>query len=187
LCFGRLPPGEIPRDSLDGRLGGHLSRSSLCREDKYLMPLKEIKLRFLGHSSRVPTELPQSLLLSLEECGVGKHVDLKRMKLDWKQRNRVRFKVILHSVRSRDSSVGIGTGYGLKDGGVGVRVPVGQEFSFPMSSRPAVGSTQPPIRWVPGAISSGVKRPGHEADHSHPTSAEIKKIWIYTSTPHTPS
>jgi hypothetical protein len=31
---------------------------------------------------------------------------------------------------SRDSSVGIATGYELEDGGVGVRVPVGQEFSL---------------------------------------------------------
>jgi hypothetical protein len=30
---------------------------------------------------------------------------------------------------SRDSVVGTATGYGLEDGGVGVRVPVGQEFS----------------------------------------------------------
>jgi hypothetical protein len=29
----------------------------------------------------------------------------------------------------------------------------------------------------------GVKRPGREADHSTPTSAVIKKTWIYTSTP----
>jgi hypothetical protein len=28
-----------------------------------------------------------------------------------------------------------------------------------------------------------VKRPGREADHSPPASAEIKKTWIYTSTP----
>jgi hypothetical protein len=38
-----------------------------------------------------------------------------------------------------------------------------------------------------GALSPGVKRPGHEADHSPPTSAEVKKMWIYTSIPHTPS
>jgi hypothetical protein len=31
---------------------------------------------------------------------------------------------------SRDSSVGIAIGYGLEDEGVGVRVPVGQEFSL---------------------------------------------------------
>jgi hypothetical protein len=29
----------------------------------------------------------------------------------------------------------------------------------------------------------GVKWPGREADHSPPTSAEVKKMWIYTSTP----
>jgi hypothetical protein len=28
-----------------------------------------------------------------------------------------------------------------------------------------------------------VKRQGSEADHSPPTSAEVKKTWIYTSTP----
>jgi hypothetical protein len=33
-----------------------------------------------------------------------------------------------------------------------------------------------------GALSSGVKRPGREADHSPQTTAEVKKIWIYTST-----
>jgi hypothetical protein len=31
---------------------------------------------------------------------------------------------------SRDSSVGIATGYGLDDRGVGVRVPVGSEYSL---------------------------------------------------------
>jgi hypothetical protein len=28
-----------------------------------------------------------------------------------------------------------------------------------------------------------VKQPGHEADHSPPAGAEVKKMWIYTSTP----
>jgi hypothetical protein len=31
--------------------------------------------------------------------------------------------------------------------------------------------------------SLGVKRPGSEADHSPPSSAEVKKAWSYTSTP----
>jgi hypothetical protein len=44
-------------------------------------------------------------------------------------------------------------------------------------------STQPPIQWVPGALSAGVKRPGREVDHSPPTSAEVMKMWIYTSAP----
>jgi hypothetical protein len=32
-------------------------------------------------------------------------------------------------------------------------------------------------------LSLGVKRPGHEADHSPPASTEVKKIWICISTP----
>jgi hypothetical protein len=29
-------------------------------------------------------------------------------------------------------------------------------------------------RWIPGTLSSGVKRPGHESDHSPPCSSEVK-------------
>jgi hypothetical protein len=42
-------------------------------------------------------------------------------------------------------------------------------------SRTALGPTQPPIQWVPGALSLGVKRPRREADHSPPSSAEVKE------------
>jgi hypothetical protein len=52
-----------------------------------------------------------------------------------------------------------------------------------MSSTPALRSTQPPIQWVPEAFSSGVKRQERETDHSPPASAEVNKMWIYTSTP----
>jgi hypothetical protein len=31
---------------------------------------------------------------------------------------------------------------------------------------------------LPGALSLGLKRQKHEADHSLPTSAEVKKAWI---------
>jgi hypothetical protein len=34
-----------------------------------------------------------------------------------------------------------------------------------------------------GALSSGVKRPGREADHSPATSAEAKKTLVYKPTP----
>jgi hypothetical protein len=51
------------------------------------------------------------------------------------------------------------------------------------ASRPALGPTQPPIQWVRGALSLGVKRPEGEADHSPPSSAEVKNAWCYTSTP----
>jgi hypothetical protein len=64
--------------------------------------------------------------------------------------------------------VGIATGYGLDDRGVGVRVPVGSRI-FSTSSRPALGSTQPTNQWLPG-----VKRQGREADQSSSSSAEGK-------------
>jgi hypothetical protein len=62
-----------------------------------------------------------------------------------------------------------------------------KNFLFTTSSRPNLGSTQLPIPWAPGALSLGVKRPGREADHSSPASAEAKKMWIYISTLPTPS
>jgi hypothetical protein len=37
--------------------------------------------------------------------------------------------------------------------------------------------------WVPGALSLGVKQLVREADHSPPSSAEVKNVWSYTSTP----
>jgi hypothetical protein len=58
-----------------------------------------------------------------------------------------------------------------------------KNFLLSMSPRPALGATQPPIEWVAGAVSLGARRPGREADHSPPTSAKVKKTWIYTSTP----
>jgi hypothetical protein len=52
-----------------------------------------------------------------------------------------------------------------------------------MSSTPALGPTQPPIQWAPGALSTGVKRTVLEADHSPQTSVKFKKTWVYTVTP----
>jgi hypothetical protein len=43
--------------------------------------------------------------------------------------------------------------------------------------------------WGPGALSLGVKRPpGHEADHSHPSSAGVKEyVELYLHSPNPPS
>jgi hypothetical protein len=78
--------------------------------------------------------------------------------------------------RSRDSVVGIATGYELDVRGIGVRVPVGARFFLlATSSGPVLWPTQSPIQWVPGVPSPGLKRPGREADHSPPNSAEVKR------------
>jgi hypothetical protein len=58
-----------------------------------------------------------------------------------------------------------------------------RNFLFSTLPRPALGPTQPPIIWVLGALSPGVKRPGREVDYSPPASAKVKKMWLYTSTP----
>jgi hypothetical protein len=52
----------------------------------------------------------------------------------------------------------------------------------PTTSRTALGPTQPPIQWVPGTLSLGVKQLGCEADHSTPSSAE--NAWSYTPLSH---
>jgi hypothetical protein len=46
---------------------------------------------------------------------------------------------------------------------------------FSTASRPTLGLTQPPIQWVPGALLLRVKRQVREADHSPPSSVEVKK------------
>jgi len=60
-------------------------------------------------------------------------------------------------------------------------------FLFTTASRTALGVTQPPIQWVREALSLGVKRPGSETDHSHPSSVEVKNAWSCTSTSNTSS
>jgi hypothetical protein len=55
---------------------------------------------------------------------------------------------------------------GLRPGWLGVRVPIGAGNFSPHH--------QPPIQWVQRALSLGVKRPGHEADHSPPSSSQVK-------------
>jgi hypothetical protein len=44
------------------------------------------------------------------------------------------------------------------------------------------------MQWVPGALSLGVKWPGREADHSPPSSAEVKEcVELYIHSSNTPS
>jgi hypothetical protein len=80
-------------------------------------------------------------------------------------------------------------GYGLEDRGSRVRFPTGLGiFLLTTASRTTLGPTQPPIQWVAGALYLGVKRPGREADHSPPSSAEVKQcVELYIHSPKTPS
>jgi hypothetical protein len=55
---------------------------------------------------------------------------------------------------------------------------------FSAASRLALGRTQPPIQWVPGALSPGVKWQGYEADHSRPSSAKVKNGGAMPPLPH---
>jgi hypothetical protein len=79
----------------------------------------------------------------------------------------------------------IALSYGLDDRGFQSRQWVGifLHFLHSTTSRSALGHTQPPIHWVTGSLSLRVKRPGREADHSRPSSAEVKNARRYTSTP----
>ena len=70
-----------------------------------------------------------------------------------------------------DSSDCITTRYGLD--GPGIESRRGRDF--PHTSCPALGPTQPPIKWVPGLFPRGVKRPGRDVDHPLPSSAEVKE------------
>jgi hypothetical protein len=73
---------------------------------------------------------------------------------------------------SQDSSVCTAPGYGLD--GRGSIPGSGKIFLLFKPPRPALGPIKPPIQWVLGAVSTGVKRPGREADHSSPYRADIK-------------
>jgi hypothetical protein len=75
----------------------------------------------------------------------------------------------------------IALGYGPDDGEFKSQQGLGI-FLLTTASGPALGHTQPPIQWVPAALSLGIKRPGSEADHS-PSITEVNNAWSCTSTP----
>jgi hypothetical protein len=57
-------------------------------------------------------------------------------------------------------------------------------FLFTTATRTAMGPNQPPIQWVLGALSLGVKRPGRGADNSPPSNAEVKacvELYLHSS------
>jgi hypothetical protein len=87
----------------------------------------------------------------------------------------------LRYYRRRDSSVSIATGYGLDDQGGGSSSPERvKNFLHIVQTGSGVHPTS--YKMGTGGSFPGIKRQGREADHSLPTSAEVKKMWI-TSTP----
>jgi hypothetical protein len=72
-------------------------------------------------------------------------------------------------------SVGTALGYGLDDRGSRVRLPAGAA-NFSLHHRVQNSSVAHTAFYTvgTGALSLGVKRPGRQADHSPPSTAEVK-------------
>jgi hypothetical protein len=58
-----------------------------------------------------------------------------------------------------------------------------QEFSIIHDIQTGFGARLVSYPMSTGGSFPEVKRPGREGNHSPPTSAEVKKTWVYTSTP----
>ena len=79
---------------------------------------------------------------------------------------------------ARDSSVSIGTRYGLD--GQGIESRWGARFSAPVQTGPGTHPTSYTVRT--GAL-QGVQRPGRGIDHPTPFSAEVKErveLYLYS-------
>jgi hypothetical protein len=93
-------------------------------------------------------------------------------------------------VGNHHSSVGLALGYWLDDRSSWFRLPARELgiFLFTTASRTALGPTCPPIQWVPGSLSLGLKQPGPGTDHLPPSSAKVKEyVKLYFCSPNTPS
>jgi hypothetical protein len=115
----------------------------------------------------------------------------EQMRLQWPQATAPKHTETLKQnesrwVKSRDDSVGIARR--LRAGRQGV---LGFDswrelgiFLFKTAFRPALAPTQPPIQWVPRALSLRIKRPESEAYHTPPYNAEVKEcVELYLHSP----
>jgi hypothetical protein len=86
--------------------------------------------------------------------------------------------------RSRGSSGSIVSDYGLDDRG---SIPGRDKWFFSLTSvsKPALWPTQPPVQWVPGVLSPGIKRGRGVMLTTHPYL--VPRSWMsrsyYTSSP----
>jgi hypothetical protein len=77
-------------------------------------------------------------------------------------------------MKSRDSSVGIALGYGLDDKGSRVWFPAGAGNFFHHRVQNGSGAHSPSYPMRTRGSFPGGKAAGREADHSPPSSAEVK-------------
>jgi hypothetical protein len=103
--------------------------------------------------------------------------------LSYNLKSRVYLRNIWKYFGSRVSSGSIVSDYGLDDRAIGVR---SRQRIFPLTSvsKPALGPTQPPVQWVPGVLSRGVKRGRGVMLTTHPHL--VPRSWMsrsYTSSP----
>ena len=61
-----------------------------------------------------------------------------------------------------------------------MRFPAGARLFCVLKNIPI---TQAPAQLPVQSVPTSIPRPGHEADHSLPNTAEVKNEWIYTFTP----
>jgi hypothetical protein len=89
-------------------------------------------------------------------------------------------------ITNQDSSVGIATAFGLDSRSS--RPGRGKISLFATTYRPFLGSTQPPMQWVPGGglFPLDLKRPGREAGHSPLSSVEVKNTGTVLPLPQMP-
>jgi hypothetical protein len=121
---------------------------------------------------RLPEKYSRSILLALRQAAIQIHTDkhIVVYKAVIKVYSYEREVYFLCVQRSRYSNW-------LWTGWMRVRSSSSGRDKFLLLStpcRPILGPTQPPIQWIPGPLSQGVKRPEREADHFPPTIAEIK-------------
>jgi hypothetical protein len=74
----------------------------------------------------------------------------------------------------------------LRNGRPGFSSRQGQCRDYSLRHRVQIdlGPTQPPIKWIPGDRTPGIKWPRREADHSPPPDVEVKNNWSYICTLH---
>jgi hypothetical protein len=99
---------------------------------------------------------------------------------------KINFNGYYSPIHEPGSSGSIVSGYGLDDRAIEVRSRGGGQRIFLVASvsRPALGPTQPPVQWVPGVPSPGLKRGRGVTLTTHPYLVPRSRMRrSYTSSP----